>query len=242
MNKNIPGDLIFKAREICLKSLPQSDCHLHTSWTDGKSSVNEVYNKAVSSGLDTILFSEHSRKTSLDWFGKFVNEVRQLPTLPCKAYVGTEVKVETIAGDIDTIPEISSQCDFLMASVHRFIDKNNKTIQFSDTDPNLAVQIEFDLTWAVLSNTKVDILGHMFGMSYKRFNKIPPDDMIKALIKRASNFGIAVEINSHYHPNALRMIEWCKQFDANICFGSNAHTLHEVGMIMNQLRQEIECQ
>ena len=36
------------------------------------------------------------------------------------------------------------------------------------------------------------------------------------------------------------MIEWCKEFDANICFGSNAHSLDEVGMIMHQLKQEIE--
>ena len=232
--------LIFKAREINLNLLPKSDCHLHTSWTDGKSSVSEVYKKAVSSGLETILYSEHSRKTSVDWFSKFADEVRNLPVSPCKAYVGTEVKVETRSGEIDTTPEISDQCDFVMASVHRLIDLNNKTVQFADTDPELAVDLEYDLSWAVLSNTKVDILGHMFGMSYSRFKRTPPDIKIKSLIKRAAENGVAVEINSHYHPNALKMVNWCAEFDANICFGSNAHSLEEIGAIMKQLGQEID--
>ena len=238
-NGTVEG-LIFKARELNFSLLPKSDCHLHTSWTDGKSSVSEVYNKAVSSGLETILYSEHSRKTSIDWFSKFANEVRNLPTSPCKAYVGTEVKVETRSGEIDTVPEISEQCDFVMASVHRLINVNDRTIQFCDTKPEHAVDIEYDLSWAALSNDKVDILGHMFGMSYRRFKQTPPDNKIRNLIGRAAEFGVAIEINSHYHPNALKMIKWCVEFDANICFGSNAHSLEEIGAIMKQLRQEID--
>lgn len=117
--------LIFEARSLDLANLPKVDCHLHTSWTDGADTVTEVYRAALESGLTTILYSEHSRKSSTDWFHKFAAEVRALPTSPCRAYVGTEVKVETRAGAIDTIPEISDHCDFIMASVHRFIDAND---------------------------------------------------------------------------------------------------------------------
>ncbi len=233
------NEILFDAKKIDLKNLPMTDCHLHTSWTDGKASVNEVYDAAVTRGLKAILYSEHSRKTSVDWFCKFADEVRRLPDFPCKAYVGTEVKVETIGGDIDTIAEISNQCDFVMASVHRFVDEGNVTIQFNDTDPDQAVDIEYSLTWAVLSNPCVDILGHMFGMSYRRFGKVPPDSMIRQLIKRASEFGVAVEVNSYYHPNALQMIKWCQEFDVKIAFGSNAHTLIEVGSIMQKIQLEL---
>ena len=233
------SDIIFQSNEIEIECLIKSDCHLHTSWTDGKGSVQEVYEKAIQSGLKSILFSEHSRKTSTDWFYKFVNEVRQLPTKPCKAYVGTEVKIETNDGDIDTTPEISSQCDFVMASVHRFIDESDKTIQFNETDPNQAIEIEYRLTRAVLSNPKIDILGHMFGMSYRRFNKIPPENLIKKLIARAAEFGVAVEINSYYHPNVLKMFNWCKKIGVKVAFGSNAHSLEEVGSVMRKLEKEL---
>jgi putative hydrolase len=234
----LPG-LIFAAKELDLDNLPRTDCHLHTSWTDGEASVADVYAAAVASGLNTILYSEHSRKTSTDWFKKFADEVRALPASPCRAYVGTEVKVETRAGDIDTTAAISDHCDFIMASVHRLIDENDVTIQFADTDPDQAVDLEYALTWAVLPNPQVDILGHMFGMSYRRFGKIPPDEKIREIIARAAQYSVAVEINSHYHPNALQMVRWCQELGAKICFGSNAHALKEVGAIMRQLEKEL---
>ena len=117
-----PG-LIFQANELDLNNLPRIDSHLHTSWTDGESTVEAVYRTANECSLETVLYSEHSRKTSTDWFPKFAAEVQALPSSPCKAYVGTEVKVESYAGDIDTVPAISDLCDFVMASVHRFIDE-----------------------------------------------------------------------------------------------------------------------
>lgn len=234
----LPG-LIFESRELDVGKLPKTDCHLHTSWTDGDASVADVYSAAVKNGLETILYSEHSRKTSTDWFKSFADEVRALPSEPCRAYVGTEVKVETRAGDIDTTQAISEHCDFIMASVHRFIDANDVTMQFADTDPEQAVELEYALTWAVLPNPQVDIIGHMFGMSYRRFKQTPPDTMICKLIARAAEYGVAVEVNSHYHPNALQMVRWCQEFDARIAFGSNAHALNEVGTITRQLAREL---
>lgn len=194
---------------------------------------------AVEVGLETILFSEHSRKTSADWFKDFADEVRALPVSSCIPYVGTEVKVESRAGDIDTSPAITDHCDFVMASVHRFINAKDATIQFAEADPSQAVDIEYALTWAVLENPQVDILGHMFGMSYRRFGQAPSDEMIRQLIARAAQFGVAVEVNSHYHPNALKMVRWCQEFNAKIAFGSNAHKLSEVGTIVRQLGREL---
>lgn len=238
-NMEKPG-LIFQASELDLSNLPRIDSHLHTSWTDGEATVEAVHRAAIESGLVAVLYSEHSRKTSTDWFPSFAAEVRALPSFPCKAYVGTEVKVESRAGEIDTAPAISGLCDFVMASVHRFIDADGHTVEFAETDPNQAVDLEFELTWAALANPQVDILGHMFGMSYRRFKVIPPDDKICALISRAAEFGVAVEINSHYHPNPRKMIQWCRDYGARVTFGSNAHMLESVGAIMRLLDQEAE--
>jgi putative hydrolase len=229
--------LIFEANELDLFNLPRIDSHLHTSWTDGDASVKEVYGAAVESGLATVLFSEHSRKTSTDWFASFAAEVRGLPSLPCKAYVGTEVKVESRHGDIDTVPEIVELCDFVMASVHRLLDASGQTLEFAEVDRNQAVDLEYELTWAVLKEPRVDILGHMFGMSYRRFKIAPPDEKIRALISRAADFGVAIEVNSHYHPDPRKMIQWCQDCNARITFGSNAHTLESVGEIMRALAQ-----
>ena len=94
--------LIFEARTLNYSRWPRIDSHLHTSWTDGKATVAETYQRAVELGLEVILYSEHSRKTSTDWFPQFAEEVRSLPISPCRAYVGTEVKIESLDGEIDT--------------------------------------------------------------------------------------------------------------------------------------------
>lgn len=237
--QNNPG-IIFQARDVPLSSLPMTDSHLHTSWTDGSASVFEVYHAACKAELRAVLYSEHSRKTSVDWFSRFAAEVRQLPNEPCRAYVGTEVKVESRNGDIDTCDAISSECDFIMASVHRLIANNGDALPFDQTDPLTAVQLEYDLTMAVLDNPVVDILGHVFGMSYSRFKQNVPEEMIKNVITKASDKNIAIEINSQYHQTPGKFIKWCKELDSLICFGSNAHSLDEVGGVMTKLRQEIE--
>ena len=234
-----PG-IIFSANSLTFASLPRTDCHLHTCWTDGVGTCLEVYQTACDMKLDTILFSEHSRKTSTNWFNDFAAEVRNLPKSPCCAYVGTEVKVETRQGDIDTTAEIQNNCDFMMASVHRLISPGGEVMPFDKVDPRDAVQAEFDLSLAVLENPAVDILGHMFGMSLRRFNQRIPDDKIRALIKKASHYKVAVEINSHYHANPLKMIDWCREFNALISFGSNAHKLEDVGQITRCLDRAVK--
>lgn len=232
-----PG-LIFSARELDLQNLPRIDCHLHTSWTDGKFTVGEMYESALANNLSTVLYSEHCRKTSVDWFPRFAEEVRELPTSPCTAYVGAECKIESIDGSIDIGPAISDLCDFVMASVHRFVDDNGASIPFDVTPPDQAMELEFRLSWAALANPLVDILGHVFGMSYRRFKAQPSDDQIRALISRAAEFGVAVEINSHYHPDRRKMLTWCQELGAPVTFGSNAHTLDAVGAILRGLSHD----
>ena len=223
--------LIFRARSLDLRALPRIDAHLHTRWTDGKPTVNEAYAAAVAAGLDAMLFTEHSRKTSTDWFPQFAAEVRSLPTAPCHAFVGTEVKVQYLDGTIDTTPAISDECDLITASVHRFPNEAGEGIPFPQVDPAEAVEREFALSWAALGNPLVDVLGHMFGMSLRRFNVAPTDEQIRALIRRAAETGVAIEVNAKYHTNPRQMIEWCQEFDATITFGSDAHAIDEIGRI-----------
>ena len=48
-------DLIFQANDLDLNNLPKIDSHLHTSWTDGASTVEEVYRSAIECGLETVV-------------------------------------------------------------------------------------------------------------------------------------------------------------------------------------------
>ena len=233
-----PG-IIFNPNSITSLSLPKCDSHVHTSWTDGEASVKEVYAKAVESELEFLLYSEHSRKTSVDWFPNFANDVRSLPSEPCVAYVGTEVKVEDWEGNIDTEDAITDLCDFVMASVHRLLDEKGNAVRFSDFNPLLAIETEYSLSYAALENPSVNILGHMFGMSIRRFGQRPPDELYISLIEKAAAYNVAIEINSYYHTNPLQILSWCQTLGAPVSFGSNAHDLSEVGAIYRLMQKEV---
>ena len=61
-------------QKVTRDNIPSIDYHMHTVWTDGQNTSIEMYNQSIKEGLTSILFSEHARKTSIDWFSKFANE------------------------------------------------------------------------------------------------------------------------------------------------------------------------
>jgi len=213
------------------------DFHLHTTWTDGAHSVKEMHESAVHQGLETILFSEHARKTSGEWFGSFAREVRALPDAECKALVGVETKIEDLEGRLDCIPEILNQCDVVMASVHRFPGEKGKVMGFEEVVRKEAPETEFRLACAILKNPAVDILAHPFGMCYRRFDTPPAESLMKKLIAETAKTRIAFEINPHYHPDPWRLVGWCREAGARISLGSNAHHREEVGRVVRILKE-----
>src|SRR5437764_101248 len=157
------ADYLEPVQKISRESVPAYDFHLHTTWTDGTRGVAEMHRSAVLAGLDCILFSEHARKTSGDWFPDFVAEVRALNQDQCRALAGLETKVDDFTGAVDSTPEILAACDLVMASVHRFPGEEGIVSGTDRYTAQEAIDTEFRLAFAVLDNPQVDILGHPFG-------------------------------------------------------------------------------
>lgn len=215
------------------------DLHMHTTWTDGQDNEIDMFNSAIKCGLKYVLFSEHVRRGSDEWFSEFAGSVRKLSNNECTALVGAETRVEDFTGNLDCTTAIINQCDLIIASVHRFPAKGGVSYrEFSEVSPEEALDIEFRLSNAILENPDVDILGHPFGMSLSRFKVVPPIHMIKALIAKAAKYNVAFEINTHYHPDPWGLIDLCKQVGAPISLGSDAHSTGEVGRIMRVLKGE----
>lgn len=214
----------------------RADFHMHTTWTDGSASVEEMHRAAIGARLATVLFSEHARATSGDWFGKFAAEVRALPGDRCKALVGAEVKILNSRGDLDICEDVRRECALIMASVHRFPGETSihkgKDAGYTEEQ---AISTEFELARAALRAGNFDILGHPFGMAYRRFGFSPPDSLIRELIRECARADIAFEVNARYHSNPKLFIDWCRQEGAPISLGSNAHSPTEVGHLQRIL-------
>ena len=91
----------FEGLEVITpRQIPRVDFHLHTTWTDGTNSLEEMHDRSLQCGLSKVLFSEHVRKTSGDWFPEFARQTRALPTAGCRALVGAETKAVDFAGTL----------------------------------------------------------------------------------------------------------------------------------------------
>lgn len=216
--------------------VPLVDFHMHTTWTDGHNDACAMHDAAIRCGLVTILFSEHARRTSEDWFFDFAAQIRSLPSDGCRALVGVEAKVLEFDGAIDTTDKIAETCDLVMASVHRFPDGKGDMLPFDDVDPEQATDIEMRLMLAAMDNPTMDILGHPFGVSHTRFQATPTEDQYRKVIEKAAASGAAFEVNSQYHSDPWQLIAWCREAGATISLGSNAHRDSEVGDIVRALR------
>ncbi len=233
--KSFFQDLFYKLKND-LK--PNVDLHIHTNWTDGENTVDEMYEEAENKKLEAIFFSEHSRKDSGEWFYKFCNEIKKLPLKKCLPIAGTEVKILNLDGDLDFNENYRDYCELIMASVHRFPGEKTQNIWKSKTNLNSkdVIKLEFDLMCASLKNPLTDILGHAFGMSIKRFGLNPPNELFDEIIRLCREYGKIFEVNSRYHKNPKELIDKCLNSNTLVSIGSNAHSKNELGLISKLIR------
>ncbi|MBF0560389.1 MAG: PHP domain-containing protein [Nitrospirae bacterium] len=224
-------DLLFKARHISQNRIPKVDYHLHTSWTDGNDTVEAMYNAAVAAGLERIVFSEHVRKTSAEWFPDFSAEVKSVSGGHCQALIGAECKIIDFDGTLDIAAETARSCDIIIASVHRFPNETSVTLSQEEL-----IDIELRLACLIAENPMVDILGHPFGMCYRRFNIEPAETKIRQLIEKCAETGVAFEINAQYHRVPWKLLSLCMEYNALVSLGSDAHTVGTVGNIVQLLK------
>jgi putative hydrolase len=238
MNLNFSSkqDWFLEPATISPSSVPKFDFHMHTTWTDGTASTADMYAAALGEGLEAVLFSEQSRKTSGDWFADFAAEVRAVSSTDCRALVGTEVKVDDEDGNLDLAKEVHAAVDMVIVSVHRFPDGAGGQREFRDVTADEAEETEFALSLAALDNPDTDILGHPFGMTLRRYRRVPSEDRFRALIEKCARRNVAFDISGRYHPDPWQLINWCKQAGASVVLGSDAHTTEDVGRIQRILQ------
>ena len=213
------------------------DYHLHTNYTDGNDSMIDMYRMACAKNLSAVLFSEHARASSISWFPSFVDEAKTLKSGDCNIFIGVEARINSYEGTLDSCEDILNLCDLVIGSVHRF-PSEEYTLEKERFSPAEAVEIEYALSKAALDNPNVNILGHPFGMSLRRFNIVPEESYWISLLKLAAEKGIAIEINSKYHKHIIeKLITWCKQFGNTISPGSDAHNVNEVGSICPLIKE-----
>ena len=156
------------------------DSHLHTNWTDGENTIDEMIRAAQTSGLKWIIFSEHNRKNSDYSYKEFCKEIQAKSNLYKNITLikGAECKIKNFNGELDISEEAIDFSDIITGVVHRFPGEKGNILKtptkfFSEKQRIDALNIEKELMLAGIKAKSFSILGHPFGMTIRRFGLIP---------------------------------------------------------------------
>lgn len=211
----------------------RGDLHTHSTWTDGRSSIEEMAHAARDNGLEYYALTDHSRRLAmvngltpqrlrdqrreLDRVGAAVTGITILH--------GIEVDILD-DGNLDLPDETLEQLDWVVASVH-----------YKLTQP--PQEMTRRLIKAI-RNPYVDVIGHPSG---RLFNQRAPSDFDMSEVMRvAHDEGCALEVNSQ--PDRLDLNDTAcmaaRESGVKLVISSDSHHTTGFGLLefgVNQARR-----
>ncbi|HPZ75142.1 MAG TPA: PHP domain-containing protein, partial [Candidatus Pacearchaeota archaeon] len=95
--------------------------HLHSNYSDGQNTLEEVIICAISLGINKICFTDHVWKTS-EWVEDYLNEIEYLRIkyqTNIDIIAGVEAKLLNLDGEIDLDDSLYNKKVRVVAAIHR---------------------------------------------------------------------------------------------------------------------------
>ena len=174
---------------LAIRNALKGDCHTHSTWSDGGSSIIEMARTARELGHEYNVITDHSPRLTvanglsperlraqfdeLETVNKTFDDYRVLR--------GIEVDINE-DGTLDQIPELLEQLDIVVASVHSKLRMSS-----AEMTPRMIRAIE---------DPHSTILGHCTGRKVMGRQRPPSEFDAKAVFQACIDTNTAVEINS----------------------------------------------
>lgn len=205
---------------ISLKDV-KGDFHIHSSYSDGSSSIKEIALKAKELGYEFVGISDHSqglkvaKGLSIEKVERKIEEIRRLneELEGIKILCGSEVDILN-DGSLDYPDSILKKFDVVIAAIH---------YGFKQSKSQLTKRIV-----SACKNKYVNIIAHPTGRLFGQREEYPLD--WEEIFKAASDNNVALEINTYpdrLDLNDLNCIR-AKKEGVKIALGSDAHFLDEM--------------
>lgn len=165
----------------------KGDLHVHSNWSDGKNTMEEMALAARAFGYEYIAITDHSGSSRIanglseKRLLEHIKEVEELNESieGIRILSGTECDILP-NGTLDYSDDLLEQLDIVVAAVHGAVEQDSKTMTKRIV--------------SALENEHVHILAHPTG---RKFGKRLPFDMdMEKIMDRALEFGKVLEINS----------------------------------------------
>jgi DNA polymerase (family 10) len=199
----------------------RGDLHVHTTWSDGRHSVEQMARRARALGHEYLAIADHSqslgvaRGLSLDRLAEQQREIAQvdaaLDGIRLLSSVELDIKPD---GSLDYPDEVLAAFDFVTASIHS---------GFQQPGDRLTQRVI-----RAMRSPHVDAIGHLTGRVLGRRDGLELD--VEAILAAAAETGTALEINAW--PNRLDVHEGharrAKALGVKLVINTDAHAAPEL--------------
>lgn len=192
--------------------------HVHSNWSDGRNTIEEVARAALDIGWSYIGISDHSKSA---FYANGLDEKRVLEQHKEIDMLNQSLEGITILkgiesdvlkdGSLDYDDEVLAQFDFVIASVH--------------SNFGLSEKEQTERIIRAIGNPYVDMLGHPTGRLL--LSREPYALDIFEVIRAAGASDTVIEINANPYRLDLdwRLCKFAKQQGVKMCINPDAHSL-----------------
>ena len=196
----------------------RGDLHMHTTYSDGRSSLEEMVVTAAELGRRYVAICDHAKRLKGGMLERQTEEIAALNErlTGIEILAGIEVDIRR-DGSLDVDDETLAGRDWVMASVHSAFDQPRG---------ELTRRIV-----AALENPHVDCIGHPIG---RKLNKRAPYDVdFETVVERAAQTGTFLEINAQ--PDRLDLTDTharaAAEAGVKLVVSTDAHRAHELAYL-----------
>lgn len=199
----------------------RGDLHVHTSWSDGTGSIEEMVRRAREKGYSYLAITDHSvslkiaRGLTLERLQQQHEEIRRLNGEMEDFHLFTGVEVDILSdGRLDYPDEVLAAADVVIASVHSGFKQDRDTITHR--------------MLAAIENKHVDIIGHPTGRLLGHREPYAVD--VEEIIEAAARHNKVLEINAS--PDRLDLDEFyvqlARESGVRLAINTDAHDPHRL--------------
>lgn len=200
----------------------KGDLHMHTRWSDGVASIEEMVQGVRAKGYEYMAICDHSRSLriargmSLEMLKEQMKAIDDLNAVEKNFRVLKGIEVDILKdGQLDYPDEILRELDIVVASIHS---------GFSGSEDELTGRII-----QAMQNPNVDIIGHPTGRLIQR--REPYSVNVERILHTAKATGTVVEVNAT--PDRLdlseRYLKMCKALGVKVAVNTDAHSVDQLG-------------
>lgn len=201
----------------------KGDVHVHSKYSDGKGTLEDIANKAAQMGLQWIGVCDHSQSlkvaggVSVKDLKNKIKAIRKFnETSSVKLLCGTEVDIDS-KGNLDYSDEILKELDLVIAAIHTGFKQDEVTLTSRMV--------------SAMRNPYIHIIAHPTGRLFGERESYALN--MEAILKEAAGTETALEINAY--PKRLDLNDIysraAKEKGILLGIGTDAHILDQMGYL-----------